>query len=230
MTQAMFRVLVVEDDAAIRRVLRVLLESEGYRVAEAENAQRALVEARSNRPDVMLVDLGLPDRDGQALIRDVRAFSAVPIVVLSARSAEAEMVTALDGGADDYVVKPFQAGLLLARVRAALRRQARPGPAPPGPVTVGRLTIDLSRREAHGADGPEHLTPVEFRLLQCLLRKRGFVVTRAEIIREVWGPGHDEDTRGLRAYVRNLRRKIEPDPNQPSVLRTEAGVGYRLGD
>lgn len=228
MTQAMFRVLVVEDDAPIRSMLRALLESAGYRVEEAGNAQRALVEARANRPDLILVDLGLPDRDGQLLIREVRGFSAVPILVLSARSAEREMVAALDGGADDYVVKPFQAGELLARVRAALRRQARTGEAE-GPVTVGLLTLDLARREARGRDDvAEHLTPLEFRLLQCLLRKRGLVVTRDEIIRDVWGPGHEEDTRGLRAYVRSLRRKIEPDPDHPRVLRTEAGIGYRL--
>jgi two-component system KDP operon response regulator KdpE len=226
MTQAMFRVLVVEDDGPIRAVLKTLLESAGYRVEQAETAARALVEARANRPDVILVDLGLPDRDGQQLIRDIRTFSPVPLLVLSARTAEDEMVRALDGGADDYVVKPFQAGELLARIRAALRRPVRPADA--APVTVGRLQVDLVAREARSAEGPVHLTPLEFRLLACLLQRRGLVVTRDQIIREVWGPTDVDDTRSLRTYVRALRRKLEVDPGRPEVLRTEAGVGYRL--
>jgi two-component system KDP operon response regulator KdpE len=226
MTQAMFRVLVVEDDGPIRAVLKTLLESAGYRVEQAETAARALVEARANRPDLVLVDLGLPDRDGQQLIRDIRAFSPVPLLVLSARTAEDEMVRALDGGADDYVVKPFQAGELLARIRAALRRPVRPADA--APVTVGRLQVDLVAREVRSAEGPVHLTPLEFRLLACLLQRRGLVVTRDQIIREVWGPTDVDDTRSLRTYVRTLRRKLEVDPGRPEVLRTEAGVGYRL--
>jgi two-component system KDP operon response regulator KdpE len=226
MTQAMFRVLVVEDDGPIRAVLKTLLESAGYRVEQAETAARALVEARANRPDLILVDLGLPDRDGQQLIRDIRAFSPVPLLVLSARTAEDEMVRALDGGADDYVVKPFQAGELLARIRAALRRPVRPADA--APVTVGRLQVDLVAREVRSAEGPVHLTPLEFRLLACLLQRRGLVVTRDQIIREVWGPTDVDDTRSLRTYVRTLRRKLEVDPGRPEVLRTEAGVGYRL--
>lgn len=227
MTQAMFRVLVVEDDEPIRAVLRVVLESAGYRLSEAENAARALVEARSNRPDLILMDLGLPDRDGQQLIRDIRKFSNVPILVLSARTSDSEIIAALDGGADDYVIKPFQAGPLLARVRAALRRKAAPVQSP-GFVAIGRLRVDLARREAIGPNGPEHLTPLEYRLLQSLLNKRGLVVRHEELIREAWGPGHEHDSRGLRSYVRMLRRKMEPDPGSPTILRTEPGIGYRL--
>jgi two-component system KDP operon response regulator KdpE len=223
----MFRVLVVEDDAPIRAMLRTLLESANYRVELAETAGRGLIEARANRPDVILVDLGLPDRDGQTFIRELRSFSQVPIVVLSARTAEPEMVRALDGGADDYVVKPFQAGELLARLRAAIRRQLRAANAT-GPVALGRLIVDLSSRTVQSEDGPVHLTPLEYRLLECLLRKRGLVVTQAEILREVWGPSHGEDTRGLRGYIRALRQKLEADPSRPSILTTETGVGYRL--
>ncbi|RYG79716.1 response regulator [bacterium] len=223
----MFRVLVVEDDAAIRGVLRTLLGSSGYRVEEAETVRQALVQVRANRPDLVLLDLGLPDGDGQELVRELRAFSTVPVVVLTARAAEREMIRALDGGADDYVVKPFQAGELLARLRAALRRPARAADVA-APQLVGRLTVDLVHRSVRSAEGDVHLTPLEFRVLECLLRRRGLVVTRDELIREVWGPGHVDDTRGLRTYVRGLRRKLEVDPARPRVLTTEAGVGYRL--
>lgn len=227
MTDAMFRVLVVEDDADIRMVLRTLLESAGYRVELAATAARAMVEARANRPDAVLVDLGLPDRDGQQLIREIRGFASVPIIVLSARGAEQEKIAALDHGADDYVTKPFNAGELLARLRAALRRSARSAEQSEV-VTVGRLTIDLARREARDEAGPVHFTPLEFRLLGVLVRNLGLVVTQEQVIREVWGPGRLDDTRRLRAYVKMLRQKIEPDPARPRLLLTEAGVGYRL--
>jgi two-component system KDP operon response regulator KdpE len=227
MTDAMFRVLVVEDDADIRMVLRTLLESAGYRVSLAPNAARALIEARANRPDAVLVDLGLPDRDGQQLIGEIRAFATVPVIVLSARGAEQEKIAALDHGADDYVTKPFNAGELLARLRAALRRSARSAEQSEV-VTVGRLTIDLARREARDESGPVHFTPLEFRLLAVLVRNLGLVVTQEQVIREVWGPGRLDDTRRLRAYVKMLRQKIEPEPSRPRLLLTEAGVGYRL--
>ncbi|MEO7775588.1 MAG: response regulator [Steroidobacteraceae bacterium] len=227
MTDAMFRVLVVEDDADIREVLRTLLESAGFRVELAGTAARALIEAQANRPDAVLVDLGLPDRDGQRLIRDIREFAPVPILVLSARSAEQEKITALDNGADDYVTKPFNAGELLARLRAALRRSVR-NAEHPEIVIVGRLTIDLAQREVRDEGGSVHFTPLEFRLLESMVRKLGLVVTQEQIIREVWGPGRLDDTRRLRSYVKMLRQKIEPDAARPRFLLTEVGVGYRL--
>jgi two-component system KDP operon response regulator KdpE len=227
-TGAMFRVLVVEDDADIRRLLRALLEAEGYRVVEADSAARALVESRSHQPDVVLVDLGLPDRDGQALIRDVRRFSSVPILVLSARTLETEKIQALDGGADDYVTKPFNSGELLARVRAALRRNVRSPERSPS-LRIGSIAIDLATREARVSNGDAvHFTPLEYRLLACLARAHGLVVTRDQLIGEVWGPDRMDDTRGLRAYVKGLRQKLEPDPARPRYLLTEPGLGYRL--
>jgi two-component system KDP operon response regulator KdpE len=175
----------------------------------------------------VLVDLGLPDRDGQQLIREIRGIATVPIIVLSARGAEQEKILALDHGADDYVTKPFNAGELLARLRAALRRSARSAEQSEV-VTVGRLTIDLARRETRDESGPVHFTPLEFRLLGVLVRNLGLVVTQEQVIREVWGPGRLDDTRRLRAYVKMLRQKIEPEPARPRLLLTEAGVGYRL--
>ncbi len=229
MTDSMFRVLVVEDDAGIRRMVRTLLEAGGYRVTLAENADRGLREARAHRPDLAIVDLGLPDRDGVALIRQIREFSQLPILVLSARTEEPEKVAALDAGADDYVVKPFAAAELLARLRAALRRSVAGGERP-AEVRVGALTLDLSTRTATGAQGPVHLTPLEFRLIECLVRHRGRVVTQEALMQEVWGPGREGDMRSLRAYVKQLRQKIEADPARPRVLVTEFGVGYRLSD
>jgi len=226
-TEAMFLVLVVEDDRDISAVLRTLLEAEGYRVVVAECAERALLEARGHRPDLMLLDLGLPDRDGQSVIREVRGFSPLPIIVLSARTMEVERIAALDAGADDYVTKPFSARELLARVRAALRRAARTG-GQPSLLKIGLLDVDFARRQAQGPGGPVHLTPLEFRVLECLARAHGLIVTRDHIIREVWGPDRVGDARNLRVYVKLLRRKVEPEPDRPRFLLTEAGVGYRL--
>lgn len=227
MTDAMFRALVVEDDESIQLLIRTLLESQGFRVMLAPNAQRAVLESKAYRPDVVILDLGLPDRDGQRVIRDVREFSTVPIIVLSARSADAEKIAALDGGADDYVTKPFSAAELLARVRAALRRSVRSAEQA-STLNIGTLTLDLARREARGPAGHVHFTPLEFRVLECLARNRGLVVTQEQLMREVWGPDRVEDTRGLRAYVKMLRQKLEPDPGRPRYLLTDAGVGYRL--
>ncbi len=227
MTDTMFRILVVEDDADLRDVLRALLEAEGYRVILAETAERALIEARSHKPDALLVDLGLPDRDGQAVIRNVREFSPVPIIVLSARAMESEKVLALDGGADDYVTKPFGSTELLARVRAALRRSVR-STQQPETLRIGGIELNLGSREAVGPGGRVHFTPVEYRLLSCLACGHGLIVTQEQIIREVWGPDRVTDTRGLRTYVKMLREKIEPDATRPRFLVTEPGVGYRL--
>jgi two-component system KDP operon response regulator KdpE len=224
----MFRVLVVEDDPAIREVLRTLLESQQFRVVLADTGARACIDARAHRPDVVLVDLGLPDRDGQAVIRDIRTHSTVPIIVLSARTAEPEKVAALDNGADDYVTKPFSAGELLARVRAALRRSVRTAEQSET-VVLGDTTVDLARREARGPGGSVHLTPLEYRILGCLARNRGLVVKQDDLIREVWGAAHaSDDTRGLRAYVKMIRQKLEPDPRRPQYVVTEVGLGYRL--
>jgi two-component system KDP operon response regulator KdpE len=223
----MFQVLVVEDDAGIRSLLRTLLESQRYRVSEAGSAAEAIVAARTHRPDLLLVDLGLPDRDGLSVIRAVRRYSPVAILVLSARTMESDKIAALDAGADDYVAKPFSAPELLARVRAALRRNAR-GSGQLPELRLGQITVDLARRVAQGPDGPLHLTPLEYRVLECLARNAGMIVTQAQLIREAWGAERVGDHNGLRSYIKMLRQKLEPDPPRPRFLLTEAGVGYRL--
>lgn len=227
MTQAMHQILVIEDEPAIRQILRVLLAAESYRVIEADTAERAQIAARSHKADLLLVDLGLPDGDGLTVIRRVRTWSPIPIIVLSARTQEEQKIAALDAGADDYVTKPFSAPELLARVRAALRRNVRPAEGS-SRLSVGAVEIDLGRREARGPAGPVHLTPLEFRVLECLVRHAGSIVTQSQLIREVWGPDRLGDTRSLRVCVKNLRGKLEPDPRRPVHLVTEAGLGYRL--
>jgi two-component system KDP operon response regulator KdpE len=227
MTQAMHRVLIVEDDPGIRDVVRALLEAEKYRVVEAETVARAAIEARTHKPDLLLVDLGLPDGDGVEVIRAVRAWSSVPIIVLSARAMEAQKITALDAGADDYVTKPFSAAELLARVRAALRRNVMTTEQP-GKLRIGAIEIDLARRQTIGPDGEIHLTPLEYRVLECLSRGNGMIVRQDHLIAQVWGPDRIEDTRSLRVCMTNLRAKLEPDPPRPKFLLTEAGLGYRL--
>ena len=223
----MFVVLVIEDDEGIRGVLKMLLESQQYRVVEAETAARGVIEARTHRPDLVLVDLGLPDRDGLTVIKEIRTTSPVPILVLSARALESDKIAALDVGADDYVAKPFSAPELLARVRAALRRNARGSDRLPL-LRLGPVTVDLTSRSASGPQGSVHLTPLEYRVLDCLARSGGMIVTQAQLIREAWGPDRLGDTRGLRSYVKMLRQKLEPAPGQPRYLLTEVGVGYRL--
>jgi two-component system KDP operon response regulator KdpE len=227
MTTAMHQVLVVEDEPGIRTVVRLMLQSAHYRVVEADTAARAEIEARTHRPDLLLVDLGLPDGDGLDVIRRIRAWSPVPIIVLSARTMEAQKVAALDAGADDFVTKPFGSPELLARVRAALRRVVRPGQQP-AQLTIGRARIDLTRRSA-AIDGRDlHLTPLEYRVLECLARNPGMIVTQRQLLREAWGPDRTGDTRSLRVSIRNLRSKLEPDPSRPTHILTEAGLGYRL--
>ncbi len=227
MTEAMHQILVIEDEPAIRNILKVLLEAERYRVIEADSAVRAEIETRTHKPDLLLLDLGLPDGDGLAIIRRVRAWSPVPIVVLSARTMEEQKIAALDGGADDYVTKPFSAPELLARVRSALRRNVR-APEQSSLLKLGDIQLDLARREARGPSGEVRLTPLEYRLLECLARHLGAVVTQNQLVREVWGPERLGDSRGLRVCVMGLRAKIEPDPHKPRYLVTEAGLGYRL--
>jgi two-component system KDP operon response regulator KdpE len=227
MTQAMHLILVIEDEPGIRAVLRVLLEAENYRVIEAGSAERGEIEARTHKPDLLLVDLGLPDDDGLALIRRVRAWSPVPVVVLSARTMESQKVAALDAGADDYVTKPFSAAELLARVRAGLRRASRGADALPL-LSLGETHIDLARRVASGPGGTVHLTPLEYRVLDCLARQSGMIVTARQLLREVWGPDRVGDSGALRVCIKGLRDKLEPDPRRPRFLVTEAGIGYRL--
>jgi two-component system, OmpR family, KDP operon response regulator KdpE len=227
MTQAMHQVLIIEDEPAIRGVLRALLEAENYRCIEADTALRAEIEARSHKPDVLLIDLGLPDGDGLTVIRRVRAWSPVPIVVLSARTMEEQKVAALDAGADDYVTKPFSAPELLARLRAALRRHVS-GAAPTSLLKFAAVQVELARREARGPEGELHLTPLEYRVLATLARHLGSIVTQRQLIREVWGPERLDDSRSLRVCIKNLRGKLEPDPRRPRYLITETGLGYRL--
>jgi two-component system KDP operon response regulator KdpE len=223
----MHQILAVEDEPDIRRILRVLLEGDQYRFIEAETAERGEIEARSHKPDLLLVDLGLPDGNGIDLIRRIRAWSPVPIIVLSARTMEEQKIAALDAGADDYVTKPFSTPELLARVRAALRRHVRGTDQIPL-LRLGAVQIDLARRESHGPQGELHLTPLEYRVLESLARHTGLIVRQAQLMREVWGPERLGDTGSLRVCMKNLRAKVEPDPRRPRYLVTEAGLGYRL--
>lgn len=227
-TTAAALVLVIEDEPQIRRFLRTTLGAEGYRVVEAEGGERGVLAAAQHRPDVVLLDLGLPDLDGVEVIRRIREWSALPILVLSARSAETAKVAALDAGADDFVTKPFGAGELAARLRVALRRAAHHTQAEGEPLRFGTVELDVARRmvRVHGAE--VHLTPIEFRLLACLARHAGRVLTHRQLLVEVWGPSHADQSHYLRIYMRQLRHKLEEDPAQPRHLLTETGVGYRL--
>ena len=227
MTQAMHQVLVIEDDAAIRDVLRVLLQTVHYRVIEAGTAERGEIEARSHKPDLLLVDLGLPDDDGLKVIARVRAWSPVPIVVLSARQHGEDKVEALDLGADDYVTKPFAMNELMARLRAAVRRGQEAAPAA-AVVEVGDLAIDLARKRVTRSGQDIRLTPTEWGFLELLARNLGKLVPRAQILREVWGPGYEKETHYLRVYAAQLRRKLEDDPGRPRHLLTSSGLGYTL--
>ena len=222
----MTTILVVEDEPEIRRFLRSSLGAEGYRVVESENAKRGAIDAGTHKPDLAIVDLALPDYDGKDLIRQIRAWSPMPIVVLSARNQERSKIDALDAGADDYITKPFGVGELLARVRAALRHAVRP---PTGqPLSLGEARIDLEKRRAWRGTAEIRLTPVEFKLLACLAKHLGMVVTQRQLLTEVWGPTHAEDTHYLRVYLKQLRDKLEADSVRPKYLLTETGVGYRL--
>ena len=228
MTLAKTRILVVEDEAEIRRVVRLILQSEGYEVHEAEGQQRGMIEAGTRRPDLLLVDLGLPDGDGIDLIRQLRGWSAAPVIVLSARSGEPDKIAALDAGADDYLVKPFGAGELLARVRAQLRRHQQQTPAGETVIRFGEVSIDLVHRRVE-RDGQElHLTPIEYKLLTHLATQPDRVITHQQQLKTVWGPGHAEDTHYVRVHMANLRKKVEANPSMPAHLLTEAGIGYRF--
>jgi two-component system, OmpR family, KDP operon response regulator KdpE len=219
-------ILVVEDEPDIRRFLRSSLGAEGYRVVESPNGRRGTLDAGMHKPDLAIVDLGLPDFDGVEVIRRIREWSPMPIVVLSARIQERSKIEALDAGADDYVTKPFGVGELLARVRVALRHATRP---PSGNEMVfSDVRINFEKRQASKNGAEVHLTPIEFRLLGCLAKHLGMVVTHRQLLTEVWGPTHAADTHYLRVYMKQLREKLETDPVQPKHLLTETGVGYRL--
>jgi two-component system KDP operon response regulator KdpE len=227
MTQAMHRVLIVEDDPAISKVVSLLFETDRYRVVTADTCEAGVRRAQSYRPDVCILDLGLPDHDGITFIHRVREWSSVPIIVLTARTQEVQRLAAFEAGADDYVIKPFSGPELLARTRAILRRVVR-SENPSAIVKLGNVVVDLTNRVTRGPAGEDtKLTPLEHRVLECLVRQSDRIVTHAQLMREVWGP-HQEDIRSLRVYVASLRRKIEPDPTQPRFLLTEAGIGYRL--
>jgi two-component system KDP operon response regulator KdpE len=226
MTEARPTILVVEDEPEIRRFLRSSLGADGYRVVEAESGSRGAIDAGTHKPDLAIVDLGLPDVDGVEVIRRIRAWSPMPILVLSARAQERAKIEALDAGADDYVTKPFGVGELLARVRVALRHASRP--AAGKELVLGASRVSLEKRRAFRGDAEVHLTPIEFKLLACLARHLGMVVTHRQLLREVWGPSHVEHTHYLRIYMKQLREKLEVDPVRPRHLLTETGVGYRL--
>jgi two-component system KDP operon response regulator KdpE len=227
MTEAMHLVLIFEDDQGIQNVLRMLFEANGFRVVIADTAARGEQDARLFRPDVVLVDLGLPDLDGLNVITALRIWSPVPIIVLTARSAEAQRLAAFELGADDYVLKPFSAPELLARVRAILRRHVR-GELPMGVLELGDVSVDMTRRIARRADGSDvRLTPLEHRILETLVRHGDRIVTHATFLKEVWGPRR-EDSRALRVYIGSLRKKLEVDASCPRHIRTEVGVGYQL--
>jgi len=220
-------ILVVEDEPDIRRFLRSSLGTEGYAIVEAETGERGVIDAGTHKPDLAIVDLGLPDIDGVKVIRRIREWSPIPIIVLSARAQEQAKIEALDAGADDYVTKPFGVGELLARVRVALRHSAR-SPSGTALVRLGGTTVDLEKHVVTRDGGEVHLTALEFRLLACLAQHLGMVVTHRQLLREVWGPSHVEHTHYLRVYMKQLREKLEPDPLRPRYLITETGVGYRL--
>lgn len=222
------RILVVEDEPDIRRFVRLTLQTEGHEVHEASSLQRGLIEAGSRRPDLAIVDLGLPDGDGVDLIRDLRTWSTAPVIVLSARSGEADKVAALDAGADDYLVKPFGSGELLARTRAHLRRRLAQAGADEAVLSFGDIVIDRSRRKVMRGGEPVHLTPIEYRLLLLLTSRPDRVLTHRHLLHELWGPTHADDVHYVRVHMGNLRKKIEPDPSRPRWLLTETGVGYRF--
>jgi two-component system, OmpR family, KDP operon response regulator KdpE len=222
-------VLVIEDEAQIRRFLRATLTAHGYQLLEATTAQEGLVQAATRQPEIVILDLGLPDLDGLEVTRRLREWTTVPIIVLSARGQESDKVTALDAGADDYLTKPFSVGELLARLRVALRHAARTSQEPGEPIfTVGDLRVDLARRQVYIAEQQVHLTPIEYKLLTTLVRYAGRVVTHRQLLQEGWGPGHTEASHYLRVYMGQLRHKLEADPTRPRYLVTEPGVGYRL--
>jgi Response regulators consisting of a CheY-like receiver domain and a winged-helix DNA-binding domain len=224
-------VIIAEDEKQIRRFLRTSLETEGFVVHEAETGKQALVDAATRKPDLLILDLGLPDMDGVEVIRDLRAWTELPIIVLSARAQEADKIDALDSGADDYLTKLFGVGELMARIRVVLRRRAAPEDEHQiREFHFGDVRVDLLHRRIYHQDQEIHLTSIEYRLLTVLIRNVGKVLTHRQLLKEVWGPSHVESSHYLRTYMAHLRQKLESDPAQPKHLITETGVGYRLVD
>lgn len=222
------RVLIIEDEADIRRFVRMTLEAEGHEVFEADGFTRGLIDAGTRRPDVIVLDLGLPDGDGVTLIRDLRQWSSVPVLVLSARSTEHDKIAALDAGADDYLVKPFGAGELMARMRAQFRRHLHQTPTGEAEIHFGTVHIDLIKRQVTRNAEVLHLTPIEYKLLTLLASQPDRVITHQQLLKAVWGPGHTHDTHYVRVHMGNLRKKVEDMPSMPRHLMTEAGIGYRF--
>jgi two-component system, OmpR family, KDP operon response regulator KdpE len=220
--------LVIDDEVQIRRLLKISLEANGYRVFEAANGESGLAEAAQRRPDIVVLDLGLPDIDGVTVLKRLREWSSVPVVILSVRDQEEEKIAALDCGADDYLTKPFSTGELLARLRVA-QRHAKPT-ADTAVFHNGNLEVDLVARMVKVKGKPVKLTATEYALLQLFVRHAGKVLTHRQILKEVWGPTYQEQTHYLRVYMTHLREKIEETPSQPELLITESGIGYRLMD
>jgi two-component system KDP operon response regulator KdpE len=221
-------VIVVEDEAQIRRFVRLALEAEDCIVHEVETLQRGLIEAGTRHPDLVILDLGLPDGDGVDFIRDLRNWSEIPVIVLSARSEEADKVMALDAGADDYLTKPFGTAELVARVRAHLRRRALSSNEDQSVIEFGSIRLDLHKRIVERAGQLLHLTPIEYRLLAYLVSNHDCVLTHRQILKAVWGPSHSEDAHYVRVYMGHLRKKLEDHPSQPKHIITESSVGYRF--
>lgn len=229
MKETQAKILLIEDERQMRRFLRVTLQSEAYDVLEAETAADGLTQAATRNPDIVLLDLGLPDMDGLEVIEKLRDWSAVPIIVISAREQEGDKIKALDGGADDYLTKPFGAGELLARIRAALRHAAPKSRDQGEAVFVAEeLRIDFLKRQVYCGTREVHLTPIEYRLLTVLVRNAGRVMTHRQILKEVWGPPYVEQTHYLRVFMNQLRKKIEGDSTRPHFLLNEPGIGYRF--
>ena len=222
------RILVIDDEPQIRKFLRISLNAYGYEVVEAVRGEDGIAKCATASPDLVILDLGLPDLDGQQVITSIREWSKIPIIVLSVRAGEVEKVAALDGGADDYVTKPFGIQELLARVRAALRGRSQDGEPPPAVIEVGDLTIDLPRRHVRVAGAEVKLTRKEFAILRLLAQHAGRIVTHQHLLREVWGPAHQHETHYLRIYIGYLRQKLGDDPADPRYISNEPGVGYRL--
>jgi two-component system KDP operon response regulator KdpE len=220
-------ILIVEDEAQMRRFLRASLTSNGYQVVEAETATAGMTQAAARNPDLVLLDLGLPDQDGLVVTEQLRQWAKMPIIVISARGREEDKIKALDAGADDYLTKPFGVGELLARIRVALRNAAR-GELGSSQFAVGALKVDLVRRQVLLGDNEVHLTPIEYKLLATLIKHAGRVITHRQLLREVWGPNSSDQTQYLRVYMGQLRHKLEQNPSRPQYLTTEPGVGYRL--